>query len=55
MKAWGRLNSLVKDVQQSKSRDVGERESCVAGKPIAMVELPGFPASRLPGFYRLLL
>jgi hypothetical protein len=47
MKAWGSLNSLVTDVQQSKPRD--------AGKPIAMIEPLSLPASQLPSFNRLLL
>jgi hypothetical protein len=55
MKAWGSLNSLVTDVQQSKPRDAVERESCDGGKPIAMVEPPSLPASQLPSFNRLLL
>ena len=55
MKAWGRLNSLFTEVQQSKPRDNGERESSGAGKPMAMIEPPGFPASQFPSFNRLLL
>ncbi len=55
MKAWGRLNSLVTDIQHSKPRDNGERESSDARKLIAMIGPPGFPASQFPSFNRLLL
>ena len=55
MKAWGTLNSLATDVQQSKPGDAVERESCDGAKPITMVEPPSLPACQLPSFNRLLL
>jgi len=55
MKAWGSLNSLGTDVQQSRPRDAGDREICDAGKPIAMIGPPSFPVSQLPSISHLLL
>ena len=55
MKAWGNSNSLVTDIQQSKPRDAGERESYETVRPIATIEPPSLTASQLPSFNRLLL
>jgi hypothetical protein len=55
MKAWGRLNSSIKDAQLLENRYAGKKECCDVKMPIATIEPFSFPASQLPSFKRLLL
>jgi hypothetical protein len=55
MKAWGRLNSSIKDAQLLENRYAGKKECCDVKMPIAAIEPLSFPASQLPSFNLFLL